>query len=251
MKKKVFLGLALMAMLAGAANAQTTFTLKLGGAFPQDDFGQGDEDRWGLMIDNSKKGGAGTGFTLGGEWVAPISNINGLGLSVTIDAIYNGLNSDINELFDDLNLDYEDEVDEFSMSTPKYINIPVMLGLRYSFDLNNGLAIFADGGLGANLRIITPFNMHMEEKYDGGRAETDMTMTFNSAVSFAFRVGAGITINQKYSLGVDYYALGASKVKGEEVTESYYNGERDREKEDFKGGKIAPALLMLRLGIAL
>lgn len=250
--------LSLLVLTAGAASAQSSLTLKLGGSFPMGDFADASAeygegiDRWGLWPnDHSKKGGAGLGFALGAEWQNPIAAVQGLSVSVSLDAIYNGLNGDLNDFFSEAQDNAENNYDEFSISAPRYINVPLMLGLNYNYDLGGNLGLYASAGLGANLRVITPFAIHEEGRDDGYRFEMDETFTYSSAVSFAFRLGAGITINHKYSLGIEYYALGASKVKGEIEYEEYYDGDTDREHANAKMGNVAPTMLLLRLGIKL
>lgn len=254
MKKKLMSMVTLAVLFVGAINAQTTLTLKLGGAFPMGDFGdatvdRSDIDRWGL-IDRTKKGGAGTGIAFGAEWKMPISSVQGLGVTVALDAIYNGLNSDINDAFSEG--EENAEYDEFSLTAPRYFNVPLTVGLLYQYELTNNLSLFADAGVGANLRLITPFSVHGEYRDDGERYEYDEKYSYDPTASLAFRLGAGITINNKYTITVEYYSLGAAKVKGTYSYEEYSSRYgSDRDKDNFKLGTITPTVLMLRLGIKL
>jgi opacity protein-like surface antigen len=258
MKKQVMTMLSLLVLTAGAASAQSSLTLKLGGSFPMGDFADATVDydegieRWGLWFeDHSKKGGAGLGFMLGAEWQNPIAAVQGLSVTVSLDAIYNGLNGDLNDYFNEVQDNAEDELDEYNITSPRYINVPLMLGLNYNYNLGGNLGLYAGAGLGANLRVITPFAFHEEGREGSYRFEVDENVSYSTAVSFAFRLGAGITINDKYSLGIEYYALGASKVKWEMEETEYYAGDTDREHESGKSGNIAPTMLLLRLGIKL
>lgn len=79
-----------------------------------------------------------------------------------------------------------------------------------------------------------------------------MTIKFDPAVSFAFRLAAGVTFAEKYSVELGYYSLGAGKVKGEEkysveYSDSYYTDDSDKDKFSLKS--INPTLFTLRLGI--
>ena len=251
--------MAFVAMMVGGTFAQSTFTLKLGASFPQGKFGEGDENRWGLSS-NDKRGGAGTGFSVGGEWVKAVSGVEGLGVLFSVDAIYNGLNSDCKESLDELEeeLEEDDSFTDFSLSRPNYINIPMMVGLNYNYVLNGNLSVFGNAGIGANVRIITPPALEYEVEYSYGRGGSEESYYFTPTVALSWRIGVGMKINDKFSISLEYYALGNSKVKGKHewkeffyYTDNSYDSEYDRGSEDFKYGKINPTMLLLRFGIYL
>lgn len=262
MKKKVLMIAAMMTILGGAAMAQTSFTLKLGGGFPMGDFADAKVsssngvERWGLLT-KDEEGGAGVGFNLGAEWCIPVSSINGLGIVVSIDAFYNGLNEDLNDFFEDMRDDMDDDYDEYSLITPSYLNFPVMVGAKYQLDVTPGIGLYGAAALGANLRIVTPFKLEYEYSESSGSysysTERSTTLSAKAAVSFGFRLAAGVTFADKYSVELGYYNLGAGKVKieGEYEYDTNSNGTRtsgsDTEKETLKS--ITPELFTLRLGI--
>ena len=269
MKKKVFIAAALMAMLGGAAMAQGTFTIKLGGGFPMGDFADAKANsnngdiRWGL-IDKKTDGGAGLGFNAGFEYNIPVSNINGLGVVISVDAFYNGLNEDLNDYFTDFKEELDDDYDSWSLSTPTYLNFPIMVGAKYDLPLTSGISLYAAGAAGVNIRMITPLEVVREgyiEVYDEdygyylgtAKAERSDSWEYDMAVSFGFRLAAGVTFAEKYSVELGYYNLGAGKVKGEvketiEFADGSYQDQSYKEKFTLKS--ITPSLFTLRLGIA-
>ena len=153
MKKKVLIAAALMAMLGGAAMAQGTFTLKLGGGFPMGDFADAKANfnnmdlRWGLM-DKHTDGGAGLGFNAGFEYNIPVSSINGLGVVISLDVFYNGLNEDLNDFLTDYKEYLDDNAKSWSLSAPSYLNFPVMVGAKYDLPLTSGINLYAAGAAG-------------------------------------------------------------------------------------------------------
>lgn len=253
MKKKVLIAAALMAMLGGAAMAQGTFTLKLGGGFPMGDFADAKADynngniRWGLITKNTD-GGAGLGFNAGFEYNIPVSSINGLGVVISVDAFYNGLNEDLNDFFADYKEDLDNNFDSWSLKLPNYFNIPVMVGAKYDLPLTSGISLYAAGAAGANMRIVTPYELVLE----GTGVTRTTTVEFDAAITFGFRLAAGVTFAEKYSVELGYYNLGAGKVKGEEKEVwEYSNGTpNDTDKDKFTQKSITPTLLTLRLGIS-
>ena len=254
MTKKVLFFMAFVAMMVGGAFAQSSFTLKLGASFPQGKFGEGDKNRWGLSS-NDKRGGAGTGFSVGGEWVKAVSGVEGLGVLFSVDAIYNGLNSDIKDAVDELEEELEDDnsISDYSIYKPSYINIPLMVGLNYSYALNGTLSVFGNAGIGANVRIITPAVEEYVYENESAEAEYKYTNSFTPAVTLSWRIGVGMKVNDKFSISLEYYVLGDSKVKGKYESTSYYSttGNHSENSYDFKYGKINPTMLLLRLGIYL
>lgn len=247
----------MMAMLSGAAMAQGTFTLKLGGGFPMGDFADAKADynngdlRWGLR-DKHTDGGAGLGFNLGFEYNMPVASINGLGVVISVDAFYNGLNEDLNDFFADYKEDLDNNFDSWSLKLPSYLNVPVMVGAKYDLPLTSGISLYGAGAVGANLRIVTPYELMREGTYMGSTVTVTDKIEFDAAVTFGFRLAAGVTFAEKYSVELGYYNLGAGKVKGEEkeIWEYTDGTPDDTDKDKFTLKSITPSLFTVRLGIS-
>jgi len=247
--KKALLTIAVLALLGmGAAQAQTHFSFRFGGNFPDGKFADATGDyannnlNWGL-VDNSKKGGAGIGIVAGLQMKYDISSVKGLGVIVSVDGMFNSLNSEVTDYFDDYIDDNETSTREISITLPKYFNLPLMAGLNYTYDVKENLGIFAEAAMGANIRVITD----MENTITQANTERITTQAFNSATTFAYRLGAGIVLNDKYTLGIDYYNLGMAKADG--VTYTEVNGTESNNTPKFKAGKIKPTNITLRFGI--
>lgn len=240
------------AMTAGicAMQAQTNFTLFLGGSMPTGEFAESDMDReeW-VLLSNKKGGGAGTGFNIGLQWNFNIQSVQGLSILFSIDGIMNPVNSDVKDYLEDIADD--DEGAEFNYTLPKYLNFPVMVGARYSYGLNQNISLYGEAAMGLAFRKITNLSIHEEFTEAGKDYEYDETYEYDFSTSFAYRFGAGFIINNKYNIGVSLWNLGASKVKGTMRGEEKYDGERDTEKEKFKSKNVIPTMIMFRLGISL
>lgn len=252
--KKTLLTIAVLALLGmGAAQAQKTthFTLKVGGNIPTGSFAEATGDysagpiNWGLS-DKSKKGGAGLGVNVGMQLKFDIPSVKGLGVIVSVDGMYNSLSRDVKGYFDDMVDDLDGTTSEFAVTLPSYINIPIMVGLGYMYEPTHNLGIFAEAGLGVNIRIISKFE---EYRYvPATNNEVINTTTYNTTGTFAYRIGAGIMLNKKFSIGLDYYGLGIAKADGTTYTE--INGVEQSNPQKFKGGKITPSNLAIRFGIS-
>mgnify|MGYP002623065407 CR=1 FL=1 len=244
MKIKLVLTSLFILSCSMAAIGQNVTMVKLGASFPMGNFGESnmDNEKWGL-IDNSKKGGAGTGAVIGLQWQWKAGKMDGLNFICSADVLFNFLNEDVNDFFDDYRDRLEDNYDDYSLTSPKYLNIPVMAGLNYTLPISDKLTVMGEAGIGANFRKITNMHAHAEL----GENESDNIAEFNSALTMAYRIGAGIKFSERYSLHADYYVLGAAKVKGTATMESNYSSESNT----FKAGTINPTMLTIRLGIAL
>ena len=227
--------------------AQTNVYLNLSGALPTGDFADGDEDEWGLFTEDNE-GGAGLGFNIGIKFNIA-TGVNGLRALISIDGIYNGLNSDLRDAFEDAIEDGEDYYKDFSLITPKYINIPVMAGANYTYNINNKFGLFAEAGLGPNLRIITKCEEYTETDY----SKTTYTREYEPKVSLAYQFGAGIELSKRVTLGVNFYNLGSAKVKYEWKNKvKYTNGNSPVSSDDKDSLKrITPTIIMLRVGFKL
>ena len=261
MKKKVLVAMAMIAMLSDAVMAQSSFTLKLGAGIPTGDFGEakvvnGNPTRWGLFT-KDEEGGAGLGFNLGAEWRVPVASINGLGVVVSVDAFYNGMNEDINDLLDDLIEEADNNNVDATLKKPTYLNFPVMVGGNYCFEATPGIMFFCTAAVGANFRIVTPMSLEGEEDYYSDyyninvHEESKVTISWKSTFSLSYRLAVGILFNEKYSIEMGYYNLGAGKVKAELEQERYtsVNGSSNNsDKTTLKS--ITPEMFTLRLGIS-
>ncbi|MBQ8702846.1 MAG: hypothetical protein IJ524_00540 [Bacteroidales bacterium] len=259
MKKTILMVLAMTALASSATLAQSSFTLKVGASIPTGKFGDatannGSITRWGLT-GRYKEGGAGMGFNIGAEWRFGIKSANGLGIAVSIDGFCNGMNEEISDAFDNILNVAEDEGVYASITKPLYINLPVMAGANYKLDATPNLAVFTTAAAGLNMRIITPIIIKGNEDnysstYGTVSTEETMTISYKPTFTFGFKLAAGIEFNNKYTIEVSYYNLGAGKVKTkieDDYSSSIGNQNSDSERQTLRS--ITPEIINVRLGI--
>lgn len=228
------------------------FSIHAGGGFPMGDFAEGDEKSWALFDWNklNSDAGAATGFNFGIKSQFAIPSVTGLNFLASLDFMYNGLNSDIKDVFDEI----EDELENFEYTLPKYLNIPIMLGLNYSYGLNDQVDLFGEFAAGINIRKITDLSYEgtfTDYYYDEWgylypyEYDIEGTYRYDIKTSFAFQLGAGVLFADRFSIGLHYYALGKAKVQGN----IKYEEDDETEKEKFKYKDVNPSMLVLRLGL--
>ena len=212
MKKYLFFAIFFVSCVL-TLNAQTKSELQIGLAMPQGDFADDDEDD--AIFDGS--GVAATGFYLGYKLLSPLKT-DGLYWTFNAGIMYNDLQSDFKD-------DWEDEMDDVDdYSLPKYLNVPILAGLQYEKSLSDGLSLYGEAGLGLNILKLT--------NYSASEDDYEMKTTFKPSVKLGYKIGAGIILQDKYTISLNYLGLGSHKVKYEYEYEYYGESESDDDKFD-------------------
>lgn len=254
MKKIVIaISILMMSISCGEIFAQKDgFSLHLSGVFPNGDFG--DVGYTSTSI-TSIGGAASTGFGLGVKYQHSISLVKNLRAMFEADIMYNPLQGEMKDAIKEYILPYDLQVLSSSVSISKYLNIPLMAGLNYSFDLAEKIKLYGELGVGLNVRLITKTSAEYEYEchYWDWDSETGEETTrivkekeedkykFNQAVSFAYQVGVGVLLYEKLSVGLNYYNLGSAKVKGTHTSSSG----RDDINDEIS---ISTSMLTLKVG---
>lgn len=182
-------------MVFAHAQAQGKFSMHAGLAIPVMDFGSGD-------IEDEDAGGAALGLNLGLQYVYPLTE-SGLGLFGGIDFTYNGLQKSIKddskELYELLGINGD-------ITFYKYINIPISAGLNFTHQANENTAIFANAGMVFNMLKITDMVIEM--------GNVEATTEIDMATNLGAKLGGGIIFNNKYSVALNYLALGTHNLEG-------------------------------------
>ena len=238
---KVF-AMAVMLIMGGQAMAQTHGTMFFGVSFPMKDFGDGSNFTGTALGSLDKDGGAGIGFNGGLKWDFGVG-VPGLSVMLSIDGFYNGPSADLKSYYKTVQTDMETWCDNVTVTSPKYINAPAMLGLKYCFYLNSQFGIYAEAGAGGNWRFITDYTQKGTSKILKLKNTTEYD--FENALSFAWQAGVGIEVSKKLIIGCSLYDLGGADVKGElsNVAEGV-----TMPTASFEHGTLHPMIVLGRIG---
>ena len=254
MNKKILLIVVLMFASIGAF-AQAQFSVYAGGAFPMGKFKAGElknnePAKWALLYENGNQGYAGIGFNIGADVLIPITAVDGLGITIGADFFYNGYNSELKDFISDFEDALDEQDESYTLKKPRIMNIPVMGGARFVYDINDNFGLFGEAAVGLNIRRITSFKL--EEEYlntYGYTVEREYERKYDTGISFAYKIGAGMMIADHFSIGLDFYSLGSSKVKAKwESKYTFENGSTEEDEGKFKGKELSCSELVLRLG---
>ncbi|MCI6645206.1 MAG: PorT family protein [Bacteroidales bacterium] len=242
---------AVMIFLSADLSAQTNgFSLHIGGTMPMGSFAQSSN----AFLDyGSGKAAAANGFAIGAkaQYSFPIPIVRRLKAMLTVDLLYNGMQNEAKN-----NLEGYGNMDGyFETSAPSYYNIPIMAGVNLSPLVLGPIKLYGEIGMGVNFRMVSDMQRVFEVKAsDGSTRQFAGTVSFDNAATFAFQLGIGLCFLNRVSVGLSYYNLGRTELKGsftsfegaEEMISSIAN-----EYQEFSNGKIGTDMFVVRVGLHL
>lgn len=95
---------------------------------------------------------------------------------------------------------YRDEYDKARCTDPHYFNVPIMIGLQYSYDITTLLKPYAELGIGYDLFFATA------EGWKSDAAKPYFAYKIKGALAWQF--GVGTYLGPHVSVGLTYYGLG-------------------------------------------
>ena len=257
MKKIVkVLALAVMLVMGGQAMAQTRGAMFLSATFPVKDFADFDSfDDFALTALDSDADdcGSGIGFNVGFKWYFNVG-VKGLGVMLSLDGFYNGLNSDLKAAYCDMESTYSGYIYNGSFkynSKPQFINAPFMVGVNYIYHLNPNFGIYAEAGAGGNFRFITSMETVGKSTLLNVETQTKTTQKYDMGFSFAYQAGIGIEVAKNLVIGCSFYDLGKANVKGEQTTRvKTQNLDPTTTSKYQELGKAHPMMILARIGFS-
>lgn len=272
--KKVLLLVALLANCVVFAQNKTDWNVSLGGSFPIGKFGDFSYDPntlvsdCGLMDEYMSGGAASTGFNVGVEALFPRQNEK-LSFTLSADIHYNSLNSGakkfMNVMASVLDYSLQNQVASnggISISSScvvdgkaSYINVPLLAGLRYTMPMNNGKSFYAEGGVGVNLRFVTPIIFIERMNYLAGDYYYEMNIEerfkYSMKGTLAFRVGLGMNFEDKLSLSAYCYYLGSGDVSATIVAKELTDSSIQPSEQSMQLGTVCPLMAVAKLSFNL
>lgn len=242
---------AVMIFLSADLSAQTNgFSLHIGGTMPMGSFAQSSN----AFLDyGSGQAAAANGFAIGAkaQYSFPIPIVRRLKAMLTVDLLYNGMQNEAKN-----NLEGYGNIDGyFETSAPSYYNIPIMAGVNLSPLVLGPIKLYGEIGMGVNFRMVSDMQRVFEVKAsDGSTRQFAGTVSFDNAATFAFQLGIGLCFLNRVSVGLSYYNLGRTELKGSFTSfegAGEMIGSIANEYQEFSNGKIGTDMFVVRVGLHL
>lgn len=143
--------------------------------------------------------------------------------------------------------DLKDKYDDGDGSKINYINIPVMVGINYRYQLNDIFTPFAEFGIGPDFLFITKESSD-KVTYSDATTRDGFKLKYKPTGAFAWELGVGSFFGEHVSAGLYFQGYGKHTIK--------YGGNSDRPNwyiangydNDTKAQKRNINLLSLRIG---
>ena len=257
MKKVIRMVMLSAMMLWGAQSmAKTRGAIFFGASIPTGDYGKFDNmSDFALTTPNATYAGAAVGFNAGIKWYFNVG-VKGLGAMLSIDGIYNGPNSDLKTAYrsGEVENNFGSLISGSTKynATPKIINLPAMLGVNYSYEINPNLSVFAETGLGGSYRAITRMEHVSKLEVIGVETQQTVTQKYDGAFSFAWQIGAGVEVSKNLVIGASFYDLGNAEVKGDQTIKrkTSINNNTNTEEKYLTFGTMRPKMFLVRIGFS-
>lgn len=252
MKKiKSFIVLSLVFFLCGQMMGQSSGAFYLGASFPMKDFAKFDGfENFALTDANSNQGGAAIGFNAGLKWYFNMG-VKGLGVMFSLDGFYNGPNADLETAYRNNEGQIGSSGSFAYNSTPKFINVPAMVGLNYIYNFNPSFGLYIEAGAGGNVRFITPMETVGTLMVAGVENKEIATQEYDVGFSFAWQAGAGIEVAKNFRVGCSFYNLGKAVVKGEETVKRTIGNNTSLDTPKYNTlGTLNPVMVLARIGFS-
>ena len=239
------------------AMAQSRGAMFLSATFPMKDYAKYDGPFYGnfaLTTPSVSDAGAGMGFNAGLKWYYNVG-VNGLGVLLSVDGFYNGPTKELKNAYRNQEGEAGGQFIGGSFkynATPKYVNIPAMVGLNYIFHFNSNLGIYIEAGAGGNLRLITDMETVTKGTLFGVETQVTETQDYEKAFSFAYQAGIGFEVAKNLVIGCSFYDLGSATVNSEHTLKTKTLNDNVTTKDvDYPSfGTVHPIMVLGRIGFS-
>lgn len=174
--------------------AQDQLFLRVGGVIPKSQFGEY----------------SGVGVNVGIQYNQEFK-VKGLNLCISGDFLLNPLKNSIRKKVEE---DYLHQVGSVDLTFPKILNVPIFLGIMYSYSISEIIDICGNAGLGMDLFFPTRFIAE--------HGTNKIIQTYKYSLKPAFKGGLGVLLDNKVSIDVSYQSLGKQTISYQTTVAGYW-----------------------------
>lgn len=261
---KLLLVFSFYLLVSLALRAQLYVGVHGGATLPQGFYAESrmSDNEWMFAEGHQLKGGAGRGWDAGIDISIAMPFHPSLEIAFTADFMQSGPNRDIREYYEISYTRRYSQCSYYDMRLPQLRNIPIFLGVRYCYPVTIGIDLYGEALAGINHRLITDWVLTFtsdpwtpQENLEYPEYNNIDIRTYTPATTFAFRLGAGVLIKKKVTLGASFQMLGKAPLAWDRnVTTRYdvygqiceYNTSTHTDYTDLN-----PTLVLVQLGYRL
>ena len=207
------------------ASAQLYVNIHGGMTLPQGYYADSrmSDHEWMLAQGHQMKVGAGRGWAAGIELSYAMPFHTNLEAVVSSEFMQSGVNRDVKDYYEQVYALRYSQCSQYEMTLPRFRNVPVLAGVRYCYPLTKLFDFYGEAMAGLNIRMISDWTLAFT---DGNWTAVDgqefadynnvKICRYNTATTFAFRLGAGVLINKMVSVGASFNMLGRAPLSWEQ-----------------------------------
>ena len=188
------------------------------------------DNEWMLAEGHQLKAGAGRGWATGIDISLAMPFHPALEATLSADFMQSSPNRDVREYYEISYSRRYSQCSNYEMRLPRFRNIPILLGVRYSYPITIGIDLYGEALAGINRRTFSDWLLAFtkepwtpQEELDYPEFNNIDIRTYTPAKTFAFRLGAGVLIKKKITLGASFQMLGKAPLVWDRTVTARYD----------------------------
>jgi len=153
---------------------------------------------------------AGVGVNVGIQYCEEFK-VKGLRLWLSGDFLLNPMKNSLRKKIEE---NYTHQVGSVDLTFPKILNVPIFLGIMYSYRISETIDLYGNAGLGMDLFFPTKFMVEQGSK--------KIMQTYKYSLKPAFKGGIGVLLDNKVSIDVSYQYLGKQTISYQTFIPGYW-----------------------------
>ena len=258
---KLLLVFSFYLLVSFALHAQLYVGVHGGATLPQGFYAESrmSDNEWMFSGGHQHMAGAGRGWAAGIDISFAMPFHTPLEAVLSADFMQSGPNRDVQEYYEISYARRYSQCSLYEMKLPRYRNIPIFLGVRYSYPVATTVDLYGEAFAGVNYRTFTDWSLTYTKEPWTTQPELPYPEynnidihTYTPATTFAFKLGAGFIIKKKITLGASFLQLGKAPLAWDRTLitryDIYGNVSENTDQTHTDYTDICPTLVLVHLG---
>ena len=262
MKRLLLLAACLCALTS--LQAQMYIGLHGGTTLPQGYYADSrmSDNEWMFAEGHQLKAGAGKGWAAGLDISFALPFHPNLELTLNADFMQSPPSRDVQDYYELSYARRYSQCSRYEMRLPRYRNIPILFGFRYCYPMGPTFDLYGEALAGLNIRSFSDWFLActnepwtVQEDLPYPEYNNIDIRSYTSSTTFAFRLGAGVLVKKKVTIGAAFHMLGKAPLSWDRtvITRNDIYGTiaeyTDQTHTDYT--PLNPTLVLVQLGYRL